>query len=172
TGSQGSMTMTAGTIITGAEFDVGVGGATGVFNQSGGTITLNHNGANAWVIIGQSGGNGTYNLSGGSITAADRFYVGVNANTQSLMNMTGGTVVAGAEFDIGVGGATGVLNQSAGNITVNHNGANAWNIVGQSGGNGTYNMSGGSATFADRAVIGTDGGTQGVLNLSGNAVYR
>src|SRR5207253_5921099 len=90
-GSTGSMTMTAGTIIGGAEFDVGVGGATGEFDQSGGTITLNHNGANAWVIIGQSGGNGTYNLSGGSITAADRFYVGVNANTQSLMNMTGTT---------------------------------------------------------------------------------
>jgi hypothetical protein len=47
--------------------DLGRNGATGVFNQSGGTVNM----ANA-LQIGVAGGNGTYNLSGNSaLTVAE-----------------------------------------------------------------------------------------------------
>jgi autotransporter-associated beta strand protein len=170
----GVFNLSGGTATTFADLVVGNnGGSTGTFNQTGGTLQIGSNANKKWGFVGNNGGVGTYNLNGGTVNDFARFYVGRNNGSQAVMNMSSGTFNGGAEFDIGVGGgATGVFNQSGGTLNITHNGANAWNIVGQSGGNGTYNMTGGSATFADRTEVGRDAGTVGVLNVSGNAVYK
>lgn len=140
-------------------------GATGIINQSGGTLTLNRTG-NFTMILGDGrGGSGSittsatgfYNLSGGVFTSAGEVYAG-EGNTDTGGN---GVRVPGR----------GTWNQTGGTASVNN-----WFVVGREGAIGTFNMSagtfnhnGGNMSMGDSGVAG--GGTD-IINITGTSVVN
>ena len=151
-GKTAKYTMSGGSlnVAGGSEFIVGSYG-TGVFNQSGGAVTLNE-----WFSLGRHGGTGTYTMTGGSLTAnhtgrplwigADNgtgtltigpgatatFKGGIDngrnngANSKGYLNLNGGTLTVsrGDGFNIGRDG-TGTLVQNGGILTANEGGIGA-----------------------------------------------
>lgn len=166
-GSSGKITMTGGTInkTGGGHMLVGDGpGSTGTMTLSGGTVSLNT--GELWV--GQNTSIGQFDMSGGTLSVNNWVAVGRVGGT-GTMNFTGGTFTkaGGGVFIVAdpVGSnlpTTGILNQS-GNSTLITN--ELW--VGQgNGGNGTYTISSGSVTSAGWIAIGRQNGT-GTVELSG-----
>ena len=117
--------------------------ATGTYNLSGGTITLN-----SWVAIGREGGNGSLNMTGGSITktgADSNFIIGTSGTGNTgAMTMSGGsvTVAASATADRGI----------------------TW--VGESTA-GTFTMSGTADFQTARLTLGVNAAATGTVNFNG-----
>lgn len=86
----------------------------GTINQSGGTVTTNHDGLDS-VIGNNSTGNGIYNLSGtGALSIARNLYVG-NSGTGAF-NQTGGTNTIASTLRIG---SLGTVNLNGGTLRFN-----------------------------------------------------
>jgi autotransporter-associated beta strand protein len=164
-GALGVLNMSGGTITTtnggGNSFTIGEGGATGVVNLTGGTIT---DGGELW--LGESGGNGTLNISGAATVLTVNSWLALGRNNDGgagvgTINLMGGTLNApNTANHITFAGTTNVLNQTGGTLTV---GTDIW--MGENG-TSTYNLIAGSAT-ATAVELGNNGGTTGFLNLSG-----
>ena len=188
-GKKGAYTMSGGSLnVAGnSEFVVGASG-TGVFNQSGGSVTLNN-----WFSLGRYGGNGTYTITGGSLTAnhtGNPMWIGGDSPgtgtftidpgaTVTLKGgidngrwsgatghiiLNGGTlnVKGGDGFNVGRDGA-GTFVQNGGTLTANEGGigaglGNVWRIAWGSGGTGSYTLNDGTAIAKSTFFIG-DGGT-------------
>ena len=154
-GKTATYTMSGGSLTSAGEFKVGANG-TGVFNQSGGTVTLNN-----WFSIGRNaGGNGTYTMTGGSLThSGNTLWIGAGDNWGMLGTGTltiGGDATATFSVGIDIGrnyGATGNLNLNGGTLTVSR--GDGFNI-GRDG-TGTLVQNGGTLTA-------NEGGTASNIN--------
>lgn len=154
--STGIVNQTGGdlNVVTG-EFWIGQNGndnstpankATGTYNLSNGTVTLNN-----WLAIGREGGNGTLNISGGTFTKQGANHIEI-----------GGT---------GTNGSTGLINQIGGTF----NALTGETRIGLSAaGSGTYTISGGNANLGivklshannGKATINLNGGTMTVQKI-------
>jgi autotransporter-associated beta strand protein len=159
---------TNGTINTTGQLWVGngdgpSGSGVGIYNFSGGTISINN-----WVAIGRSGGVGTFNMSGGVLNqtaSGENFLVGTGFGTTGTsvgtLNQSGGTINCVGQFLIPeTAPSTGAYNISGTASLIVDN----WLAVGRQGGAGTLNMSGGSITK------GGDNSTHLDIGASGNGV--
>src|SRR5205823_637115 len=130
--SQGTLNIkdtSALTVNTGGGFFVGSANASGstasgVVNQTGGTLTANRTVDGAFVLGGRltgvTGGSGTYNLSGGTVTNAGNAWIGGYGT--GTVNQTGGTWNNTGWVSIGrQAGSTGTYSISSG--TLNQTGA-------------------------------------------------
>ncbi|MCX6917061.1 MAG: autotransporter-associated beta strand repeat-containing protein, partial [Verrucomicrobia bacterium] len=139
-GVTATLGITGGTFpMGGVAFFVGTGGAVGIVNQSGGTVSFTTQ--NLDLLIGNGGvASGTYNLSGGTLSAsfsstARGVMLGVNSGASATFSLSGTGVLSlpGAELavgrdDAGQTGCTAVYSQSGGSATVGY-----LSIGGQSG---------------------------------------
>ena len=95
---------------------VGYDHATGIFNQSGGSVS------SFWMSVGAVDGTGTYNMDGGTVTLGEALNIGDwqsnSINASGTLNMTGGSITAALAF-VGKGyNSTGLLVQNGGTIMV------------------------------------------------------
>lgn len=164
------------------------GGVTGLFNQTGGSVTFNGESA---IDIGTQGGTGTYSLSGNaSFLATDNatLYVGsrtdqaggigaVSAGALSISGDASFTVESATQVFIGDAKATGTVTQSGSStVSIEANrvwlGSNTNNAGGASGGGtGVYNLQGGTlninASSNEHFVLGHALGGSGTFNQTG-----
>ena len=178
----------------------GTGGATGVVNQTGGTVTNAATDAGGRLWLGSNEGNsaggassGTYNLLGGTLNARG---VAIGRHYTGIFNQSGGiaNIVAGGEVTtIGtIAGSNGsytlsggVLNKTGdmqigavgtGTMSVSGGTMNStgWLVVGRfAGGNGTMTVSSGSVNHTDNAtsmILGEEG--TGTLTVSGTGAVN
>jgi autotransporter-associated beta strand protein len=157
-GGYAGFNMSGGTATLGSYLVVGLNQDIGVFNQSGGTMTISAN----FMTIAAGGINatGVANLSGGSFTAnagSGGTYVGeFGAGT---LNISGSAAVtlAGANLKLGVqSGAQGTVNLLGGTLNTA--------AVYQGAGTGTFNFDGG-------ILQASQGNTTFVNGLSSAVVY-
>ena len=156
-GKTATYTMSGGSLTSAGEFKVGANG-TGVFNQSGGTVTLNN-----WFSLGRhAGGNGTYTMTGGSLTANNTgtpLWIGAGDKSGNIGTGTltiGGDATATFKGGIEIGrnyGARGYLTLNGGTLTVSR--GDGFN-VGRDGA-GTLVQNGGTLTA-------NEGGTGAGIN--------
>ncbi|MGC8491746.1 MAG: hypothetical protein ACP5SH_08410, partial [Syntrophobacteraceae bacterium] len=173
----------AGQNILQASEIVGAGGATGTFNQSGGTNYMP--GATLYVGTGFLGlgatTTGTYNLSGDGVIDSTRVGEATGAEVigdsgaHGTFNQTGGTNACNNGVFIGsnvawrylnhsMPGAVGVYNLSGGildtggnGITINGESGDGGEVVGDAGGTATFNQSGGQNIATDGGLaVGSD----------------
>jgi fibronectin-binding autotransporter adhesin len=152
---------------------VGLGGyATGVFDQSGGSVTF----ATSFNYIGRyATGNGTYNISGGTLNVSS------TSGTLSLAHTAGGTgtmrvsstasVILGPRLWVGTSG-TGTYDQTGGTTTANNYVYVGLNAAGRgilSVGGGTDTAVFSAAAAAKDSYIGYNGG--GTLTLGSNGIF-
>src|ERR1700731_1356026 len=118
---------------------IGVGGAVGVFNQTGGSN-------NSPMLIGYSGsGRGTYNMSGGVLQS--EVALGTNPGGSAAFNQTGGTHTSSR---IGLYTPEAVYNLTGGSLTLLNGG-----LVTINGGNFVI----GAQAYLCRALCGGQNGT-------------
>jgi hypothetical protein len=156
----GTMDMSGGTLNIASELWVGQGGdGNGVFNFSGGEISVNR-----WLAIGRDGGLGEMNMTGGTYnhTSGDSFIMGAGNNSVGTLTQSGGTVNSDGPVWVGEVG-TGTYNLS-GDAELN---ANAGVSVGHFSGTGEMNLDGG--TLNTSHLRGYDGGTS-TVNFNGTIV--
>jgi len=164
-GSTGSYLLsgTGSLALIGGSEHVGVFGA-GIFNQSGGTNTVNS--GNNLYIGDNAGAIGTYSLTGsGSLSVSGNEYVGNNG--AGNFNQGGGTNSIGVELYLGNNtGSTGTYTLTGGTLS-----ATAGEYVGYNGA-GIFNQSGGANTFSGTAalLIGAFGSSTGTYILSGTGM--
>ena len=183
----------------GAGLQVGVGGATGIVNQYGGTVGMvgNYFSVGGALVpataAGTAGGTGTYNLYNGALSIGSNGIsggiaaIGVSGGT-GTMNVRGGlcTVAAdtyGATLDIGSRGGNGTLNISGGTVDT-FAGITIGNVYGRAGSVGTLVLQGGLLDLASNgygsaagqivvgsggSLVATSGTLQNVSEIFGNA---
>jgi autotransporter-associated beta strand protein len=146
------------------------GSATGVVNQTGGSLIEANNGAGSgdWRIGGagssaDSAAVGVYNLSGGNFnTGGANFQIGGYGSGTFIQ--TGGMVYAGGFFSDGrFTGGVGVYNLSSGTVNANSQSAS---VIGEAG-NGTLLLGGGSTFTTQKLLISQDDGSTGVVQQTG-----
>jgi fibronectin-binding autotransporter adhesin len=157
--------------IGGPEF-IGYYGA-GIFNQSGGTNTINDG---YTIYIGYtSGATGAYALSGGTLSVSGNEYVGgggganggLNGGGLGIFNQSGGTntITSGGYLNLGAGiGTTGTYTLS-GNGSLSVSGPE---YVGYYG-SGIFNQSVGSNSCTELELA-VNAGATGVVNVSGGTL--
>jgi len=180
-GETGTVDMTGGTLSLGKEgsysaLNVGWTG-TGVFNQSGGTVSLDGSAFQIGII----GGDGTYNLSGGSIefTPGSTVYIGNGEDGEGTLSITGDgqiTTEAGIQLFIGTDNGTGRIIQDGEDSLVSINaGGNAFFFGSKDGadpaGIGYYELHAGTFEYAGTQGIrfGQDEGGEGHFIQSGGS---
>ncbi|MBN8457204.1 MAG: autotransporter-associated beta strand repeat-containing protein [Verrucomicrobia bacterium] len=149
--------------------------ASGVINQSAGTVTVNSTTDGRLVLGGRNsaagtGGSGTYNLSGtGLLTNAGNAFIGGYGT--GTVNQTGGTWNNVGWVSIArQTNSTGTYSISAGQI--NQTGGGMGIIVGELGaGTLTVSGSGAVATSATGVVrVGNNASSNGTVNLNGGTI--
>lgn len=130
----------------------------GTIDQSGGSVTLGGS-----LHVGYEGTGGVYNFTGGTMTIpATRWFevnVGNKAGSHGVFNVSGSAELNDAgNLQVGLYGS-GVLNQSGGTVTVG-----AWPSVGRyAGSTGVYNLTGGLLRAGLGVMVGEEGaGTMNV----------
>jgi hypothetical protein len=139
--------------------------APGIFNQNGGTHTINQNlqiANNIW-------SSGTYNLNGGTLNVGGNIQYGGSGSTSSgFFNLDGGTLdVSGSligfdTFRIGnVAGSNGSFTLTSGkSLTANNE------IIGN-GGTGTLTQNDGYHLITNSLSLAANAGSSGTYNLNG-----
>ena len=190
-GSTGSLTGTIGILInsggtftnsgnltiagTGASDDAGSASSLavkggGIFNQTGGTVSLAAFGA-----------NGVTNISGGSMTVSGAFYIGEQTTNPGIVNQTGGTVTLTSTTTdaIRIGHWNnpngGTYNLTGGTLDASGGSVSTVNIGWD--GRGEMNVGGGAgtATFKARAIRldqGSSNGYADTLSIATNGVVE
>jgi len=169
---------------------IGDYGGTGVFNQTGGLVSVTAYGANgASLHIGNQGGTGTYNISSGTLAFTGPGFIsfarstGTYAATSGTLNLSGSSLI-----DVsGSGGATqfiigdnissanngyGVVNQTGGILRI-RDGANLFlaGFAPTNSGTDTYNLTGGSLEIGGSSLNGAYNGSSPYLfNLGGGTI--
>jgi fibronectin-binding autotransporter adhesin len=165
-GSYGEYNMTGGNLSVGW-FYVGGESGEGLFNQSGGTVTLSR--SNGEMNVGtQSGSVGTYSLSGAGILDASNvtLYVGHAVGSTGFFNQGGGTLTADW-MDVGSGG-TGTFTQRNGTARVN----NVLAIGRETGSLGTYALSGNELVTLTTGETHVGASGTGTLTQSGGTFVQ
>jgi fibronectin-binding autotransporter adhesin len=167
--------------------NVGVNGAEGVYDQSGGQLVATGNefvGATGVGFFNQTGGynyipdpnaiyvgyqpgsTGTYTLSGtGFMVAGADLYVGNDSTSMGYFNQTGGTCTVVAVIIANNSGSNGIVELSGGQMT-NREGEG----IGNSG-VGILDQTGGTNTLLNGPFyVGVNGGSNGTYNLSNGLV--
>jgi autotransporter-associated beta strand protein len=165
-GSSGTYNLSgSGALVANTSEYVGYSG-TGIFNQSGGTNTMNIFGF--FLDIGAyAGSTGTYNLSGtGTLTATNEYIGDIGTG---VFNQTGGTNSIGNGYlyiGFNASGAGGTYNLSGGTLSP---GNNQEEFVGRAG-SGSFNQSGGTNGTIIDLYLGALAGSTGTYTLSGTGV--
>ncbi|MEO5713766.1 MAG: autotransporter-associated beta strand repeat-containing protein [Luteolibacter sp.] len=154
-GGYGSLSVSGGSLGTSAGNGMRVGDSNssgiGVFNQSGGTVTLSR-----YLAIGVGGATGLVTLTGGTMNGSNGYSILIGNNSSSVGILNVGTMAGGNGLLVasyGAGGtanngivlgqsttASGVLNLNSGTIQMN-----AGSITnGNSTGSSTVNLNGGT----------------------------
>ena len=168
-GDNGTFIVSGGTLAlnSGAGLMVGDAGA-GIFNQSGGTVTVGSNGI--WIADGSSG-NGTMNLSGGTLTSTGATTVLATRGIGTI-NLSGSADVTLATLQMGHpagGSSTATLNLDGGTLTVNQ-------ITRQAGtatlyfNGGTLKAGTASATFLEGLNTAEIKAAGAVIDTNGHAI--
>ncbi len=184
--TSGSVTMNDLTALPGNFGSISVGypfgaaAASGIFNQSGGTVSLSAGALN----IGVGNGNGTYNLSNNAVLTLDggTAYFGASSQGVGALNISGNATF---DFESTSPGFNGQLfvGDDQGHGTITQNGVNSrviLNVIntaqfgsdasglGNPGGTGTYNLLAGTLQIGGGgAGFGMAAGGIGFLNQSG-----
>lgn len=162
--------LSGGTASFNARTHVSDGASQAVVNQTGGLFEVRDHEL-IISDTGNGGGKGVYNISGGQLSVARDLAVGHWDNANGELNVSGtADIRVGNEMRIGGGNptagaprSTGVLNQTGGSIT---NGG--WSFIGGRGhGDGTFNFSGGTFTNNERLHVGGEDLSTGVMNQTG-----
>jgi fibronectin-binding autotransporter adhesin len=138
--------------------------ASGVVNQSGGTLTEISTAVGEFCIGGRSSvsGVGVYNISGGTITANAGIRVG--STGIGTLNQSGGTINALGGINIArIAGSFGTNNLTGGTLST-------FNVASSTGTNAVFNFNGGTlqANFAPATTTWFSGGIQANV-LAGGA---
>jgi len=167
-GANGFFFMGSGSLDGGAgEFHIGqTPGAYGVFDLSGGTVTVGDvSTGDAYFVVG-AGGEGVLNMTGGTINDnAEEFSIANTAGGIGVANVSGGTLNDDKGIHVG----------DRGTATLNVSGSAAVNLTGGAlqfglGGNttvGTVNLVGGTLTANNVATAGT---STSRLNFNGGTL--
>jgi autotransporter-associated beta strand protein len=169
-------TFTVGT--AGSNFQVGaaVPGATGIMNQTGGSLTTIGN----QLLIGNLGATGTYNLSGGTLTTIAGTLgvtVGVNTGSTATFNLSAdgvlnmpptSTLQITRSDNSAATGVTGTFNQTGGTATVGilRMGGGG---TGNNNANATLNLSGGTFAATTFNVLSAANDSSSTIQISGTA---
>jgi fibronectin-binding autotransporter adhesin len=165
----GILNQTAGSVIAGHYLGLGGNlGSAGTYNISGGSLTVNNNGgfvAGGQMIVAQAG-TGTVNISGNAV---------VNVRNGAQIQLAAGTFNPGNFItdvaNAGISTGVGVVNQSAGIVTVDttapsfQSNAPGGVIIGVDG-TGTYNLTGGTLVTP---IVARGNGTA-TFNLGGGVL--
>jgi hypothetical protein len=176
-----------------SENNFGQGGATGILNLSGGSMSFR---ATTYVggpggstgVVTQTGGffetreravrlggdapgtTGTYNISAGTLKTGTGLSVGYGAGSTGIVNISDDAdVQIGATIFLGLHdflGARGEIHQTGGTVTV----VSGVDVGDGDESSGLYDISGGSLTAPGFTMIGWSGSTDAVMNVSGDAV--
>jgi autotransporter-associated beta strand protein len=168
--SAGTVVMSAGSLVSGNELWLSAGSnAPGVFNLSGGTVTVSN-----WTAVGRGGNGGILNISGGS-------WNNVNANNITIasfggnvgqVTVSGGQLYSQNAIWVGESG-TGQLIVSGGNVSGNANAnENAGSVVaGRNGGAvGAIQVNSGALSAAEQIGLGNGAGSYAALTQNGGAI--
>jgi len=165
----GTINLDNGTLSAGGEIWVGHEG-TGTLNQAGGTTS-----SYSYFVVGRySGSHGYFNLSGGQVNASTNANthttIGADAGAAGTVSISGGTFTENSEFWVGESGK-GTVNQTGGTIS-----SGTYFVVGFNNGSvGVFDLSGGTVNGATNngfTVMGSNAGSSGTLNVSGNGVLN
>ena len=154
-GSEGTYTLSDGTLSVGSRCTVGIEG-TGTFTQTGGTHTVGE------IYLGfELGSEGTYTLADGSLSVGSTSYVGRSGT--GTFNQTGGTHTVGQDLSIG---SKGVYHLGGGTLSVTGNVTGSSGILDVSG--GSFQMGGTIPNLAFGYESGSDVtyALPGAVNLS------
>jgi len=169
------------------ELTLGVpAGVTGVYNLSGGALSVG-TGATQGEIIGNSG-SGTFTQTAGSNTMSDFLIVGNFPGATGTYALSGGSLSVGNDADVGFEGS-GTFTQSGGSETVGmvltvgvsssgtYTQTGGTNMVGSlymgdflSTASGSYSLSAGSLSASNQEIIGGEGSATFTQSGSTNSV--
>jgi autotransporter-associated beta strand protein len=148
-GSAGQVVLSGGTLVVQQQFGLGAGqGGYGAFNMSGGTFN-----SGSYIVVGFNNDRAVYNQTGGTVTINSNIMTIAAGGTGSIgvANISGGTFNStfGLSGGIQVGErGIGVLNVSGSavlNVPTN-NGISVGPAGVQNGWDGTFNLNGGTVT--------------------------
>jgi fibronectin-binding autotransporter adhesin len=170
--SGGSLTVYGNSSYSNSSIEIGSAG-TGKFVQTGGTV--NTYGANGFAVGDCCGGTGVYDISGGSLTVNQNPTLGagsgnafVGAHSAGIMNQSGtATVSIAGGLYVGLDSTGTYTLSSTGGLTVGASGVGDLNIGANSDGTGTFNNNGSKNTVNGNLTVGSAG--TGNYNL-GNGV--
>jgi hypothetical protein len=183
--SQGTYTLSAGTLTLVRSITVGGSNGIGTFTQSGGTVTISVNGFNIddGLRVGFDTGSGTYTLLGGTLNMGhQREYIGYGGTGVFVqsggVHTIGNTNATGFSPDLLLGYNGTITNAaSTGSFTLNAtSGASTLSILGDEyvgyDGRGNFNQSGGSHTVngTNGLFVGFNPSSTGTFSLSGGTL--
>lgn len=114
--------------------------------------------------------SGTLNMAGNRTTNTGAITVGSAEGQTGSLNLSNGIFTANGSVVVGggFGTTTGIMNQTAGNLSTSTGGLV---LVGSAGSTGTYDLSGGSLAANNSSnnsmILGVNTGSSGTFNLSG-----
>lgn len=175
-GGNGIMTLTNGvfTKLGGGNFSIGGdGGATGILNQSGGTISNAVN-AGSLTFVGQGGGNGTWTMDGGAAVLGT-LRLCENGSGFGIVNFNNGSL---SVSEVNAGGINSAFNFNGGTIVARGDNVNFMHDLGSApvqAGGANFDSQGFNVTVAQALTDGGGGGLtksgSGTLTLSGANTY-
>jgi hypothetical protein len=183
--SQGTYTLSAGTLTLVRSITVGGSNGVGAFTQSGGTVTISVQGNNFddGLRVGFDTGSGTYTLSGGILNVGhQREYIGYGGTGVFVQSggahTIGNTNATPFSPDLLLGYAGGITNiASSGSFTLNAtSGASSLSVLGDEyvgyDGLGTFNQSGASHTVSgtNGIFVGFNPASSGTFTLGGGTL--
>ena len=185
TAAAGAITVTSGTLnLQNGNFSLGgktltlANSATGIVNQSSGSISF---ASGTQLLVGNGSGNGTYNLSGGTLTGAASttrgVILGVNTGTKGTFNLSGsGTLnLGGANLQIArsensaATNVTGTFNQSGGAATIGYLGIGGNSAANNATNTGYLTLTGGSFTATNWQGLSGGNGSSSTITIGGTA---
>jgi hypothetical protein len=183
--SQGTYTLSAGTLTLVDSIIVGYSNGVGTFTQSGGAVTISVSGTNSGdgLHVGFNGGSGTYTLSGGTLNVGHQReyigYAGAGVFVQSGGAHTiGNTNATAFSPDLLLGYNGGITNvASSGTFILNAtSGASTLSILGDEyvgyDGMGNFNQAGASHTVSgtNGIFVGFNAASSGTFTLAGGTL--
>jgi autotransporter-associated beta strand protein len=166
TGALGIYNLSGGTLTVNNWFGIGRDGSSGVFNMTGGAL---NKGVNGDMVIGRGGSSGKFIMTGGTFTKdnVNPLIVGQSQGVGEL-DQSGGTITTTGEYWLSLDNGTIATNNISGTAQMTvHN----WVTVGRQG-LGVVNMSGGQFNSDTSAfIVGIWGGSQGIWNQSAGSLY-
>lgn len=158
-GSDGSYNLSGAGTLTAWSEHIGSQGV-GMFNQSGGTNTVNY-----LLSVSNAGGTGTYTMTGGTLEASDGgFDIRLGTSGTGNFNQSAGTVNMGNESLFVGYSSVGTYELSGSGTVTAHS-----EYIGRSG-NGTFNQYGGTHTVNDAISLGYNSDGDGTYNMIGGTL--